>query len=457
VAGLAASRRLWAPFDLFFLNDRLRVIACDLPGAAELGLRVEVPGGSAAEPRAQAGLASLAALLRQGALARLASEAGLPGGSARAWCTHEYVAVDVRAARNELATAAGLADRGLGGAAPPSDAEIAEARRTRIAELALWSADPRTCAIRLLRRVWHGEGAGWDGLVEGEEDTVSGLGVADVHRAWHGARTVQADVFVAGDLYGLDLGGALERAFAGWDDDGSEPEAAAPTAGGGEPGRLLLREAGGPVAAVSLGRLLPALGPGEHLAALWLGHVVEAELRRRLGDVPVRARFRVGPGTAWFQVDLSAPHGLEGPALAGGLEALRSVAAGEWPAAHLAAAARDALRRAAPPAWEGGAAVERVAYVWRHRLDAAGRAAADGDGDVLASAAALAERALDPAAMSAAVAGSVDAVRHWAASGGWDGSRVEVVPEAAAGSRHADAQDASDGPRPLGDEVLGCR
>lgn len=379
----------FAPFDMFALDRAPRVLTCDLPDAEEVVVRLVVPGGAAADP--VPGRASLAAAVRGNRLRAAAIESSLDGETAGVRCTHEEWVATVRGPRERLGDCVRLVANAVHDPLVLDGAEFAAARLARLDELAAWEANPVHHGARLLAAACFGESSPFARPAQGDRAVVAGLTGLPVSPSRAGGESI----VLAGDLYGLDLGGAVADAFQldPAECDGTPWPVAAVRAGS-----VVIAESPGPEGAVLLGRPVPRLTRAEYPAAWALAELLGAALTAE------RAGFRSVPSGAWFRLVLPARRGAEHAVLDQARTTLREVRtgrfAGIWPTGkpgwltQFAAAGRLPARAAS---W--------VAYAWKHGLDPdwlAGQSLVD-SAELADGVRRLADRLLDPDELAAVV------------------------------------------------------
>jgi zinc protease len=218
----------------FALPNGIVVLVAERPGIPIVIVRASVEAGATLDPRDQAGVANLTALLlARGSATRPALEVDraieFVGGSLESEGGRDASEVVVSVLRKDLGLGLDLlADALLRPAFPP--AEFERKRDEVLASVRRAEEDPEAVAGRLLRRlVFHEHPYGRP--VTGTEASLQAITRDDVvafHRAAY--RPERAIVAVAGDVTGAVVRMELEARLGGWSPAGPAPAAPGPVA-----------------------------------------------------------------------------------------------------------------------------------------------------------------------------------------------------------------------------------
>jgi zinc protease len=218
----------------FALPNGIVVLVAERPGIPIVIVRASVEAGATLDPRDQAGVANLTALLlARGSATRPALEVDraieFVGGSLESEGGRDASEVVVSVLRKDLGLGLDLlADALLRPAFPP--AEFERKRDEVLASVRRAEEDPEAVAGRLLRRlVFHEHPYGRP--VTGTEASLQAITRDDVvafHRAAY--RPERAIVAVAGDVTGAAVRMELEARLGGWSPAGPAPAAPGPVA-----------------------------------------------------------------------------------------------------------------------------------------------------------------------------------------------------------------------------------
>jgi zinc protease len=218
----------------FALPNGIVVLVAERPGIPIVIVRASVEAGATLDPRDQAGVANLTALLlARGSATRPALEVDraieFVGGSLESEGGRDASEVVLSVLRKDLGLGLDLlADALLRPAFPP--AEFERKRDEVLASVRRAEEDPEAVAGRLLRRlVFHEHPYGRP--VTGTEASLQAITRDDVvafHRAAY--RPERAIVAVAGDVTGAAVRMELEARLGGWSPAGPAPAAPGPVA-----------------------------------------------------------------------------------------------------------------------------------------------------------------------------------------------------------------------------------
>jgi zinc protease len=208
-------------FERRTLANGAQLLASDLPGRPLLAVRVILEGGASYEAAELGGVSILAAhALTEGterySAVELAEAAERLGAELNAEASWDSLSLSLTVPAHRLEPAIDLLVEVLAHPTFPSR-EVDRLRDERLADLMQARADPRRLAELSFGPAIYPPDTPFVRPAAGLEQTVSGLdrtAVAERYGAVHDPRL--ATVVVAGQLDGIDVGGLLDRAFAGW-------------------------------------------------------------------------------------------------------------------------------------------------------------------------------------------------------------------------------------------------
>lgn len=291
----SAPPRQWRfpTFERRRLDSGLHLLLCHLPGRPLTAARVVLEAGGVDEPAGQAGVATLAGrALTEGtesldAIGLAVAMEGL-GAEIRAevaWDTMQ-VRLDVPASRLEPALAL-LADvvRRPGF----REAEVERLRTERLDQIAQEKMTPDAVAARAFQRNVFVPDAAYARALQGDEVSIGALD-RDAISSFYRSRieAVAATLIVAGDLSGVDVPGAAERAFGSW--PAGPASAASPVVGEQQAGRriVLVDRPGSVQSALAIGHAGPPRRTPDYVAAstmaMVLGGVFGSRLNMKLRE-----------------------------------------------------------------------------------------------------------------------------------------------------------------------------
>jgi zinc protease len=281
------------------LPNGLRVLALRVPGSAIVAADLTVPAGSADDPAATPGVASLTgALLSRGTSHRSAKDIALAEDAlgatlnASTGSNRTDVTTDAIAARFPAALAI-LADAVREPVFPDDELRLAKQRAT--SNLALQSGSPTGLAALVAQRALFANAYGRP--VSGTARSIAAIerdAVVAYHRAHY--RPDVALLTIGGDLAPADAFALAQSAFGSWSASGSPPSPA-PTAAPAAPRIIVVDQPSAGRTAIAVARPAPLRSSPDWAAAMIANAVLSGYSGRLNEEVRVKRGLSYGAGS----------------------------------------------------------------------------------------------------------------------------------------------------------------